>query len=201
MRFCGNSRRFGGLCLINSLILGIPPEFISFLLFGFNIENGLGGNGIFLLFAFLSLTRLRNLPRWLRRWELSDLNGWELDHIITLLVIRVLFVVRVLMIFDFGLLFENNIGRSLEEIRFRVLLIANADIHLSLILDNFFFKDIIETVTMIVLLQKLILNDCDLGLLGVTLDASLLARFRLFSIMDDAWRAWSKVTRETLITA
>ena len=104
------------------------------------------------------------------------------------------------MIFYLGLLFVNNIGRSLEEIRFGVLLIANADIHMSLILNKFFFKNIVEIVPMIILLQKLVLDYSDLRLLGVAIDSPLLTSFRLLSIMDDTRCSRSEVTRESLIS-
>jgi len=44
--------------------------------------------------------------------------------------------------------------------------------------------------------QELVLGGRDLGLLRMALDATLLSRFRLLCIMDDAWGAWPEVSAQ-----
>jgi hypothetical protein len=102
------------------------------------------------------------------------------------------------MILDFRLLFEDNIGRALEEPRLWILLIPYADVHLAFVLDHLLLEEIVQAIPMLLLLEELILGGCDLGLLRMGLDAPLFSRLRLFGIMDDAWGAWSEVSTQTL---
>ena len=95
---------------------------------------------------------VRKFSVWLGWRELPDFDGWELNNIIALLFIRVLFVVRIPMILNFGLFLKDNVGRSLEEVRLRILLVADADIHLSFVLDNLLLKNVIQAIAMVVLL-------------------------------------------------
>lgn len=85
-----------------------------------------------------ALVRVRELARR----SLSDNglgpNGRELNYLIGVIVLG-LFVVRVLVVLDFRLLLEYDIGGSLEEVRSHKFFVSEADIHAALVLNDFFF--------------------------------------------------------------
>jgi hypothetical protein len=74
---------------------------------------------------------------------LPDFDGWELNHIVTLILIGVLLVVRVPMILDLRLLLIDDVLGALEEVRNRILLVVNANIHLALVLNHLLFQEVI----------------------------------------------------------
>lgn len=74
---------------------------------------------------------------------MPDLEGWELYHIVALILIGVLLVVRIPMILDLRLLLIDDVLRTLEEVRNWILLVVNANVHLAFVLNHLLFQEVI----------------------------------------------------------
>lgn len=187
------------------LILGVLPELIALLLLSLDVKDKCVLRLVPLLLPGLrgtSAATLRRLPApgLFGRRETPDFERGELHDVVAVLLIGVVLVLGVPVILDLRLLLVDDEGGTLEEARLRVLLVPKADVHLPLVLDHPVLQEVFLAVAMVLLLpQELILGGSDLGLLRMALDATLLSRFRLLCIMDDAWGAWPEVSAQSLM--
>jgi hypothetical protein len=105
-----------------------------------------------------------------------------------------LLIVGVLVVFDIGLLLEDDIGGSLEEVRTDVFFVRQTDVHAALVLYHLLLQQVVQTQLVLVLLQVLVLRCRYLLFLRYSRITTLLIRLRLLGVADDSRRAWPKIT-------
>jgi hypothetical protein len=123
-----------------------------------------------------------------------------LNYIITQGLVRVLLVVWIPVVLYLRWLLVDDVLRALKEIRDGIFLVLDADIHISLVLNELLLEEIIHTIFVLLLLfEYSLLNGSQMRLLCTALRCPLIPRLRLLRITNNTWRAWPKVTTNWML--